>query len=527
VFNRMNHSWRVHNSFIIIGLVVVLLALSAPDVLAGDPVSPSLIQASAPSCRFGAATFSTLHSAWVGPLNLGWHLNFRTWIIADAEAIEFVPVIRLKQRKDGCTRLPGFDFDPPLTEARLGAVIRSRPGALWVIGNEPDRGPNPEDTACVNRMQDDTAPEVYARAYHDAYAFIKRIDPTAQVATAGLVQVTPSRLQYLDIVWNTYRQVYGVDLPADAWGMHLYVLPEAYADGRPNSIANIAIGTDPALAIRESGNDATRCADAKVYCYAEHDSMAEFANQVVAMRQWMKDHGQQNKPLLLTEYSLLLPDDYLDEYGNSFAPERVAEFANRSLDYLENTADAGLGYPRDGYRLVQRWLWFSVQLEGPGMASNLVNNSLTQMTGVGQVYANHGAAALRTLNLYPKVVHGAVGLGMNGDGTRNARLTAEVRNAGSIPTTGSFTVSFYRDAGLTNLIGSVAVPAGLSGCDSQTALARVVWPNLPPGEYPFWAKVDAGGEAIETEEGDNVLQGKVYVGKYGLAVPSVDPYVKR
>jgi len=205
----------------------------------------------------------------------------------------------------------------------------------------------------------------------------------------------------------------------------------------------------------------------------------------------------------------------------------VAEFANRSLDYLENTADAGLGYPRDGYRLVQRWLWFSVQLEGLGMVSNLVNNSLTQMTGVGQVYANHGAAALRTLNLYPKVVHGAVGLGMNGDGTRNARLTAEVRNAGSIPTTGSFTVSFYRDAGLTNLIGSVVVPAGLSGCDGQTALARVVWPNLPPGEYPFWAKVDAGGEAIETEEGDNVLQGKVYVGRYGLAVPSVDPHANR
>ena len=76
----------------------------------------------------------------------------------------------------------------------------------------------------------------------------------------------------------------------------------------------MALGTDPALAIRESGDDKNRCANSDVYCWAEHDDLTVFAQQVVAMRTWMKQHGQQNKPLILTEYSLLLPSTMKDEY---------------------------------------------------------------------------------------------------------------------------------------------------------------------------------------------------------------------
>ena len=48
-----------------------------------------------------------------------------------------------------------------------------------------------------------------------------------------------------------------------------------------------------------------RCGDPLVYCFAEHDNMAIFDQQVRAMRTWMKNHGQQNKPLIISEYSLL------------------------------------------------------------------------------------------------------------------------------------------------------------------------------------------------------------------------------
>lgn len=528
MFNRRYHSLQTHRSLIIMSLAIALLALSGSFVFAEDPAPNSEILASTPSCRYGAATFSSTQSQnWVGPLNLGWHVNFGVWGTPGPATLEFVSIIRLKQQKIGCTRLPGYDFSPALTDDDLGAAIRRRPGTLWIVGNEPDRGPNPEDTACTEyRSQDDTAPEVYARAYAEAYGFIKRIDPTAQVSPAGLVQVTPGRLQYWEIVWLTYRALYGVDMPADAWSMHLYVMPEARPDGQPNSIANIAIGTDPALAIRESGGVQAYCSDPAVYCLSEHDDMGEFARQVVMMRQWMKDHGQQDKPLLLTEYSILYPHFVPDEYGGTYVPARVAAFADNSLRYLDTAADPAIGYPKDGNRLIQRWLWFSVQLKGVGYVSNLVNDALTDTTVVGQAFANRSAAAPRTLNLFPRLVYGTVGLTSNGTGTRNALLTAQVRNAGSIPTTASFVVKFYRDAGLTSLIGSATVPADLGGCESEGALVHVVWPNLTPGEHTFWAKVDADGVIGETQENDNVMQGKVRVYRYGLALPFIPRNVR-
>ena len=520
MFNRTYHLLQLHRSLLFAGLAVVLLTLSASIAFAESPVSFSAVLADVPSCRYGAVAFESPDAAWVGPLKLGWHLNFSFQNTAGFEPVEFAPIIRVKQERTGCVRKAGYSFFPALTDEVLGAIIRSRPGALWIVGNEPDRGPNPEDATCENRVQDDTEPQVYARAYHDAYAFIKRTDPTAQVAPAGLVQVTPGRLQYWDIVWNTYRSAYGVDMPADAWNMHLYILPEALSNGQPNGIANIAIGTNPALAIRESDGNPGKCTDDSVYCYAEHDDMTEFAKQIVAMRQWMKDHDEQDKPLLLTEYSLLYPyvidnpadpnSCYLkDEYGKCFTPERVATFADSSLAYLDTTADPEIGYPRDGNRLVQRWVWYSVKTTGVGYVSNLLNNSRTAMSAAGQAYANRANAAPRTWNLYPKAVFGAY----------DASLTVEVRNAGSIPTTKSFTVSFYRDAELTSLIGSVTVPAGLGGCDSQFVEVSVKWPNLGSGEYAFWVKVDAGEVIDETQENDNVMQGTVVVPEYRLTLP--------
>ena len=216
---------------------------------------------------------------WLEQLNAGWYVNFSHQSYPGASNAEFLPIVHVQQLRNGCARLPGYTADPPLYDAGLGASVRGHPGALWIVGNEPDRGPNPEDTTCSNRVQDDTAPEVYARAYFDVYSFIKKVDPTAKVANAGLVEITPGRLQYLDIVWNTYRSLFGVDMPVDVWNIHLYVLPEARPNGQPNGIANFAVGTDPSLAIRESGNQAANCPQADVYCWAEHDDMTAFDGQ--------------------------------------------------------------------------------------------------------------------------------------------------------------------------------------------------------------------------------------------------------
>ena len=106
----------------------------------------------------------------------------------------------------------------------LAARIAANPGSLWLIGNDPD---------CI--YQDNVLPQDYAQAYHDAYAFIKANDPTARVSAGGIVQPTPLRMQYLDIVLDTYGSLYGEPLPTDAWNMHTYILREASCAVYPDS----------------------------------------------------------------------------------------------------------------------------------------------------------------------------------------------------------------------------------------------------------------------------------------------------
>jgi hypothetical protein len=160
-------------------------------------------------------------------LDIGWNMDFgNDYRNVQLPGSEYVNLIRTLQDKDSnFNYLDSYSIGPPLNEGGLGAAIARQPGALWMVGNEPDRGPNvPTDT---NRVQDDSYPQIYARMYHDTYEFIKAHDRTAQVAVAGLVEVTPGRLQYLDIVWDTYLSLYGTPMPVDVWNMHLYVLPEA------------------------------------------------------------------------------------------------------------------------------------------------------------------------------------------------------------------------------------------------------------------------------------------------------------
>ena len=127
------------------------------------------------------------------------------------------------------------------------------------------------------------------------------------------------------------------------------------------------------------------------------------------MRTWMKNHGQQNKPLILSEYGQLYPCLNCvgqntsncfprDEFGNCFTPGRSATFLTNSFNYLNSAADASLGYPLDNNRLVQQWLWFS--LNYPAFEnSNLVTNPPMALTVVGNAFKNSGLAIPQEINL--------------------------------------------------------------------------------------------------------------------------------
>ncbi|MFN2167268.1 MAG: glycosyl hydrolase, partial [Anaerolineae bacterium] len=201
-------------------------------------------------------------------LGLGWYLD---WAARPdpfrSSQVEYMPMIRLR---DGGTYFPSGDA--------LLAAIDAQPGALWLIGNEPDV-----------KWQDNTPSDLYAQLYHELYHLLKTRDPSCRVAIGGVSQPTPLRLAYLDQVLAAYEAQYGEPMPVDVWNVHNFILREERGswgvDIPPGLQSNAGI-------LRE---------------IADHDNLEIFRAQLVSFRRWMKDRGQQNKPLIVSEYGILMP----------------------------------------------------------------------------------------------------------------------------------------------------------------------------------------------------------------------------
>ena len=305
----------------------------------------------------GIPDVNPLYYAWPVP-RPGWYLN---WVVPQTTVGGFLGL-----GQTSAVALPpaslGMEFTPmvrmrsgrlyPTTE-QLRTLAANSPGLTWLIGNEPDVV-----------WQDNTSPEVYAIAYHRAYTAIKAGDPTAQVAIGGLSQITPLRLEYLDRTWAFYRKLYGVDMPVDLWNMHAFVLREA----RNSWGVNIPPGFD----IVNRG---------QLWEVADHGDLALVEAQVRAMRRWMAEHGQQEKPLWISEYGILMPAEY------GFTPERVAEFMAASFDLFERMRDPDTGYAADDRRLVQRWNWYAAR-DSRFAAGNLFDD-YGELTTVGEAMSDY------------------------------------------------------------------------------------------------------------------------------------------
>ncbi|MGD8856443.1 MAG: CARDB domain-containing protein [Chloroflexota bacterium] len=483
------------------------------------------------NCRFGVAAWPE-QVGWLPQLGVGWFHDFSHRHTDAFGPAEYYLNVLIKQDKDAQgNRLDTYTVAPRLTDSSggLGWWLEQVPGAVWIVGNEPDRGPDPGQ---IVGLQADMMPELYAKVYHDVYQFIKARDPSALVANAGLVEVTPGRLQYLDIVWDTYKSIYGSAMPVDIWNMHLYILPEAKPNGENNSIATIALGTDPQLAIRESGGVAADCVRGDIYCFAEHDDITVFAQQVRAMRTWMRDHGQRHKPLILSEYSIIYPYQldngscYIqDEFGNCFDPERVTSFLENAFNYLKSAIDDRIGFPADGNRLVQQWGWYSIEVLGPGEASNLVE--MDTLTSIGQAYKNTVANESLYINLFPDTPTPVTSYVESGRTTTSVTLRTYVLNNGTLRVDRTFTSTFYADADLTQEIGSIQIPApnasfsGLTGCTVRRLAIQTEWPDLTPGLHEYWVVVDSDQRVPESSGIDNIARGIVIVNPVQVRLPTV------
>ncbi len=298
-----------------------------------------------PTDRFGVGVepdFGPITDYDVASLHIGWYCNWDTSLTPlRPGGIEYAQLVSTHE---------GSPW-PPLEE--LGPLVDANPGYLWILGNEPE---------CI--WQDDCTPQQYATVYHDLYAFIKGRDATAKIAIGGVVQPTPLRLKWLDQVLAHYQAAYGQAMPVDVWNMHIQILQEvrgSWGCGIPRGLTE------------DSG---------RMYDLSDNDNIDIFKQHIVDFRTWMRSRGQQNKPLIISEYGVLFPVQY------GFSLERVNAFMNASFDYLLAARDDDLGYPADENRLVQRWLWYSLNdqpwdpLTGQGFNGALFDYRYREYPGV-------------------------------------------------------------------------------------------------------------------------------------------------
>lgn len=446
--------------------VCLLLLSTGHGVLAqaDGPDAPAAFYVGSDNERAGFGVTTDIRNYAVGQLNGGWYLKWGSQINPP--------------RPDGYYYLPmlivqGENFFPNGNELNL--AINGNRGGIWLVGNEPD-----------NIYQDgrNTTPQQYVTAYYNAYHYIKQRDPTAKIAIGGMTQATPLRLQWLDIVWNTYQSRYGTTMPVDVWNIHTFVLREE----RGSWGASIPPGVNA-----NSG---------MLWQIQDHDRIDLVRDQVIRFRQWMKAHGQQNKPLINSEYGILLPVDYGFDYP------RVTAFLVGTFDLFNTLRDPNLGYPGDDYRLLQRWCWFSLDsddFEG-NIVRSLFDRTRRTITPLGQAFAAWGTShrtpyvdfVVSDTPVYTPTW--AIFQGMPSAITLAAGVTNEGNTA-----TGPFDVRF--GVGGPNaggpVIGINTIPTGLPPRWSPVAHTELTWQVVLNTPTTVHAKADPNNLIPEFSETNN------------------------
>lgn len=429
----------------------------------------------APLCRIGINVTSwTTPAVLVDSLRTGWYIDY----FAKSNAPHpnggaHMPVINLAQvGSDGFTSSPqGADLDIAIT-ANLGAD--------WIIGNEPDR----------RYYQNDLEPHVYARAFHDLTQYIRAKDPTARFFAGAIVQPTPLRLNYLDLVLASYWSQFGQALPADGWAIHNFILNERscshYNDPYICWGADIPPGINVTDGLIIDLDDLQKTADVEF-----------FKQQIVRFRQWMANNNYRNLPLYVSEYGILMPED------RGFPPALVNSYMNRTFDYMLTATSDQLGYAADNNRLVQRFAWYSTV--DPSFNGSLFEGATSnpvappwRLTTIGQ---NHVAyvSSLQATSDFKLLGLTQLPLTVSSGNAVSVTLRTSLANAGNNQWSAAASLRFYLGdpAAGGALIGTKEV--GLTGC-GRTAAVDFVWADVPPQAdgQKVYVRLQSGSTDVQT-----------------------------
>lgn len=351
-----------------------------------------------PRIGFGTSSLPVTSAGDVRALNAGWYVD---WMVNSnlvrPAGMDYMPMVRVHQKlacpigttadRKKCPYLQEYEYSPSASE--IEAFAKAHPGSTWLLGNEMDRVDWPN-----GGRQDEMQPTLYPKFYHELYTLIKAADPTAKVAIGGVIQATELRMKYLSKIWTTYQQLYGTDMPVDVWNVHNFINAEFchYESGELTCYGGAVPPDSEVLEGAYYGQDWL------------HINRDVFAKQIRNMRQWMKERGQQQKPLIVTEYGVLYNDIACSKPGPNGTcldpnwvdlgdPKVVHDFMLWTFDYFADTKDCNLGYAADDCRLVQRWAWFS--LENVGWDFNkhgALFGADKQITEAGQLFRQYTTA---------------------------------------------------------------------------------------------------------------------------------------
>jgi CARDB protein len=439
------------------------------------------------SDRFGVGvnrTYGLAADYAVAQLGAGWYVDWGTQLDpAYPAGLDYMQMVRVS----------GDTFSPGLSV--LAAIARANPGMTWIIGNEPD-----------SVWQDNSTPEQYARVYHQLYSCLKSIDPTSRVAIGGIVQVTPLRLQWLDAVLDAYLLFYGQPFPTDLWNIHTFVLQEKSCVVYPLDCwgAEIPPGVPASSGVTEGwGLD-------------EHDRLDLVAGQIERFREWMRDHGERDKELIVSEYGILMPDSF------GYDAQRVQAFMIGTFDLFLTAMDPDLGCPADGNRLVQRWAWYSLndkRFEGYTSHSHLFDPATRVLTLLGAAYRDY---VIPLYGTYVDVLPAALAaspsplLALDGQPI-TVTLTTQVRNGGNVDA-GNTSARFWVGAPGQS-IGSVQVVPGVPA--RALVSASAAWTDVPVGVYTVGVTIDGEGAIVESDEGNNQASWRLLIAEHAAYMPLV------
>ena len=493
-------------------------ALSYPDrcydVAASGSRPDTFLISQTTLCRFGFGStrrpIDQYDSDELARLRAGLYMNWGTSAAQpQPNGIEYVQTVHVKQWKwkDGQRVYADFEapYEIPYTYTisprggTLETIAQARPGSLWLIGNEIERR-DWQTSSGGTSHQDEILPEMYAQAYHEAYTTIKGADPTAQVAIGGVIQATPLRLEYLNRIWDEYYRLYGQPIPVDWWNVHAFVLQEKRGDWGADIPAGIAV------------------TEGILYTMNDNKDWSKAAELIRAFRQWMKERGQQNKPLIVSEYSVNMP---------WFSAEVVRdEFMYPSFEFFLNEKDLNLGYPADEYRLVQRWIWYSLDDDSGNFNGFLFYSGhfenpmgLAPLGQYWETYVSNPISVPVYVDLAPvRVSYAPPSLFSSNGESVTATIYAQISNSGNVVVSDPFAVELW-DEDSHQILGSKAI-SGLAGCGETSAIS-VVWTSMSAGAHNVSVRVDTGSAITESNEVNNQMPAMILVATQQAFLPLV------